>query len=176
MSDIKLPSIIHEWPTRRSIKKYGTFDYVWVALKIARRIYTRTRLAEAQNWRCCWCQCDCIAAPDSRNSATIEHVVPLSLGGTWDQDNLAMACSRCNNKRGVKSIDVMMGRARETKPKISRKHDRRALEKAAKFNENGWFYKNGDPLGKEWWLASIHVKSDTMAELRVIVFGEELCV
>jgi 5-methylcytosine-specific restriction endonuclease McrA len=31
---------------------------------------------------------------------TIEHIVPQSAGGSNDLLNLALACSRCNNKKG----------------------------------------------------------------------------
>jgi 5-methylcytosine-specific restriction endonuclease McrA len=33
--------------------------------------------------------------------ATVEHIKPLSRGGTDDWHNLAMACLRCNGMRGT---------------------------------------------------------------------------
>jgi 5-methylcytosine-specific restriction endonuclease McrA len=62
--------------------------------------YVRTRLAEAQNWKCCYCYCEMNGIPDHKRSVTIEHVTPKSLGGTDDETNLAAACKRCNNARG----------------------------------------------------------------------------
>lgn len=59
----------------------------------------RDRLAEAQNWRCCYCGV-CMAAPDGRR-ATFEHVLPRSLGGSDLIGNLAISCHDCNNKRGA---------------------------------------------------------------------------
>jgi HNH endonuclease len=35
----------------------------------------------------------------SANRFTIEHLVPRSLGGSDDIDNLALACRRCNERR-----------------------------------------------------------------------------
>jgi 5-methylcytosine-specific restriction endonuclease McrA len=35
-------------------------------------------------------------------SATIEHIVPRSQGGTDDVENLALACARCNHEKGVR--------------------------------------------------------------------------
>jgi hypothetical protein len=35
-----------------------------------------------------------------KNSATIEHITPRSCGGIDHVTNLAVACSRCNNRRG----------------------------------------------------------------------------
>ncbi|HEV2566402.1 MAG TPA: HNH endonuclease [Microvirga sp.] len=37
-------------------------------------------------------------APDL---ATLDHVLPRSLGGPLDRDNIVLACSACNNERGT---------------------------------------------------------------------------
>ena len=34
---------------------------------------------------------------------TIDHVLPLSAGGSGDADNLALACRNCNERRGNRS-------------------------------------------------------------------------
>lgn len=44
---------------------------------------------------CRWCNCQL-----TRATMTIEHVVPLAIGGTNDEHNLALACERCNLARG----------------------------------------------------------------------------
>ncbi len=62
--------------------------------KLAKRRF-RTRLAEAQNWRCCYCGCR--LEPET---ATIEHVKPRALGGSNTWENCAAACDPCNSKRG----------------------------------------------------------------------------
>jgi hypothetical protein len=43
----------------------------------------------------------------SANRFTIDHIVPISLGGSDDIENLALACRRCNERRYnfVASID-----------------------------------------------------------------------
>lgn len=64
------------------------------------RSRVRERLAEAQNWRCCYCGVrmnDLLNDPDE---ATLEHIVPRALGGTDDEDNLAVACRYHNELRG----------------------------------------------------------------------------
>lgn len=33
-------------------------------------------------------------------ATTVEHIVPVALGGTDDLDNLIVACLNCNSKRG----------------------------------------------------------------------------
>lgn len=46
--------------------------------------------------RCChWCN----KRFESEDSATIDHVVPLSKGGSNRQDNLVLACEECNAER-----------------------------------------------------------------------------
>lgn len=42
----------------------------------------------------------------SRNPATIEHIIPLSLGGTHTRDNLRLWCRSCNSSRGARLDDV----------------------------------------------------------------------
>ena len=35
--------------------------------------------------------------PSSPNKATIDHIVPISRGGSWiDKDNMAVCCNKCN--------------------------------------------------------------------------------
>lgn len=34
------------------------------------------------------------------DDVTLEHIVPLSLGGTYDFWNLTLTCGKCNSKRG----------------------------------------------------------------------------
>jgi 5-methylcytosine-specific restriction endonuclease McrA len=60
----------------------------------------RERLAEAQNWRCCYCGNRMDGSGCEPNAPTFEHVIPRSLGGTDDEDNLVIACQRCNELRG----------------------------------------------------------------------------
>ncbi len=58
------------------------------------------RLFMRQMGRCHWCE-QCVSNDqESRKYATIEHLIPLALGGANHGDNLVMACLDCNNKRG----------------------------------------------------------------------------
>ena len=56
----------------------------------------RDRLAEAQNWRCCYCG---ERMEDGTHAPTLEHIVPLSIGGPDDERNLAVAGRSCNEAR-----------------------------------------------------------------------------
>jgi 5-methylcytosine-specific restriction endonuclease McrA len=61
----------------------------------------RTRLAEAQNWRCCYCgirmEENRLGGPDR---ATLEHVIRKADGGCYEERNLVVACFRCNQAKG----------------------------------------------------------------------------
>lgn len=44
-------------------------------------------------------------------SFTIDHIVPLSRGGTDEPDNLALSCFHCNRKKGdrMRAVDPISG-------------------------------------------------------------------
>ena len=41
-----------------------------------------------------------------QNRASVDHVVPLALGGTHTRDNLRLLCCSCNSRRGATLSDV----------------------------------------------------------------------
>lgn len=65
-----------------------------------RAMIIRHRLAEAQNWRCCYCGVQMGLYQRGPTQATIEHIIPRSLGGPDRPDNYAIACHACNQARG----------------------------------------------------------------------------
>jgi 5-methylcytosine-specific restriction endonuclease McrA len=50
----------------------------------------------AETKRCCFCR-RVLWFED----ATLEHVKPLSEGGSWDISNLKLSCDDCNQERGT---------------------------------------------------------------------------
>jgi hypothetical protein len=66
----------------------------------------RDRLAEQQNWRCCYCGVRMDGKGDDPDAPTFEHVVPRSIGGANDPSNLVIACRQCNGKRASQIWDV----------------------------------------------------------------------
>jgi 5-methylcytosine-specific restriction endonuclease McrA len=48
--------------------------------------------------------------------ATLDHVVPKSLAGPLSRDNLVLACSACNNERGVMDADAFRALKAGRKP------------------------------------------------------------
>lgn len=86
-----------------------------IVFRVTHGVWVRTRLAEAQNWRCCWCGRHVSIFQGRRDSATIEHVLPKSQGGTDDWENLAMSCARCNSNRGSKDAETFVPPAKNKK-------------------------------------------------------------
>jgi 5-methylcytosine-specific restriction endonuclease McrA len=48
---------------------------------------------------CVYCGCEL-----QWESSTVDHVVPLSKGGTHDLENLVLACEPCNTRKGSKIL------------------------------------------------------------------------
>jgi len=179
MTEFVLPSVITEWPTRAIIKQMEGIEYVSIALKVARNIHMRCRLAEAQNWRCCWCGIDCIPEPNHKNSATIEHVTPRSLGGADEWENYAMACARCNHRRGIASVeDMLAGRVKAVQKKADNQAARQIAKKVRKYRitalklvESGWL--RGDrEICPNQWLEGLRLPEEKKREIVLIVKGK----
>lgn len=60
-----------------------------------KRIY----LSIKQEWKCFWCEQIMICESGYQHSATKEHLIPKSKGGSSGLSNLCSACYRCNNLR-----------------------------------------------------------------------------
>lgn len=71
---------------------------------------------DPEKWigKCIHCNTSLSVSLEGKTDATIEHIMPLVAGGTCDLQNMALACSRCNNMKGIhhdaKRLD---GRAQE---------------------------------------------------------------
>jgi 5-methylcytosine-specific restriction endonuclease McrA len=61
-----------------------------------------------------WCSY-CGSPATKGNDLTIDHIVPLSRGGTNRRENLTVACSRCNRAKsdGVAAVDAITRTASE---------------------------------------------------------------
>lgn len=56
----------------------------------------RELVAARDGWRCCIC-----SGPVTRETWSLDHVVPLSEGGSHTYGNVALAHLECNNRRGA---------------------------------------------------------------------------
>lgn len=58
------------------------------------------KISNGKNYiHCCFCK-KLILISD----ATLEHIIPLALGGSWNIKNLSLSCSHCNRDRGIASF------------------------------------------------------------------------
>lgn len=58
--------------------------------------------------KCCFCR-----RRLTFTQATIEHVIPLALGGGWEPSNLRVSCSPCNQERGTEEFSAFRERKRQ---------------------------------------------------------------
>jgi hypothetical protein len=61
--------------------------------------YQRKQLFREGDGRCMWCK-----KPLSVGTFSVEHIIPLAEGGTWDWGNLGVACKKCNSDRGSDGV------------------------------------------------------------------------
>lgn len=61
----------------------------------------RLRIYERDKWHCQYCGVHI----ESREVATVDHIVPHSLGGRHVDDNLRTACKACNSTKGDRSAE-----------------------------------------------------------------------
>lgn len=69
-------------------------------------------VAETGNALCHYCKIECRLSFSSeyKNSATVDHKIPKSKGGTNDRENLVLACNECNNAKGDRSYEDFIAR------------------------------------------------------------------
>ncbi len=76
-------------------------------LEIVKTDVTFEQYAEGWVGRCLHCNTSIHVGLSGQSSGTIEHIVPSSAGGSGtDLTNLALACSRCNNEKGIRHDPV----------------------------------------------------------------------
>jgi HNH endonuclease len=71
-----------------------SLDENWWVLRVARR-----RAAERQKWKCYWCGLHMCRKHNCPMQVTLDHVVPVVLGGPGKPGNLVAACRKCNSER-----------------------------------------------------------------------------
>ena len=82
---LRSPSMEFPWPSIIRLKRYVKIPYRRVVL-------TRQNIMRRDRGRCQYC--------GSKESLTIDHVLPKSRGGRDVWDNLTTACVPCNNRKG----------------------------------------------------------------------------
>jgi 5-methylcytosine-specific restriction endonuclease McrA len=59
--------------------------------------------------QCHWCE-----KPLTLDNSTLEHIIPLAIGGLDNANNRTLACEQCNSKRGCKMPELKTLTNRET--------------------------------------------------------------
>ena len=88
-----------------------------MAISLFRRQTIERIVAESGGAICHYCKTECRLSFSNKfkNSATIDHKIPKSKGGTNAPENLVLACNGCNNLKGNRSYDDFIANPR---PKI----------------------------------------------------------
>lgn len=66
----------------------------------------RSKTRRRYLWRngrrhCHWCGKRLTMRPNARGALTVDHLIPLSRGGTHKRSNLVPACRDCNQQKGA---------------------------------------------------------------------------
>lgn len=164
------PLIINESPAPLEGKqsKYKTLRHErlnWV--------YLRCRLAEAQNWKCCYCGCEMRVDTSSNRgkSVTIDHVDPYSKSKNNDPSNLVAACAHCNSDRGDMCAYEFFKSGNKRRPTLNVRARRQIgrfrgyANRMRKFKEKGFpandYIKNMDD-----WIETLRVNDTYKSALR----------
>lgn len=100
----KMPEYGREWRARNPDKVLDwTHKRRALKAKTASVPVNRSEVAERDNWRCHIC-----GQKVTRKNWSLDHLVPLSRGGTHTMDNVALAHLRCNLRRGRGSLPAQL--------------------------------------------------------------------
>jgi len=90
--EIKTVSGVFELPSALILVRYVRVPYRKLSI-------TRDRLLERDNYSCQYCNRDL-----TKNTVTIDHVIPQSKGGPHKWTNVVASCVTCNTTKGSKSL------------------------------------------------------------------------
>lgn len=139
-----------------------------------KKVYIRTRAAESQNWKCCFCGIKMITTPNKINSCTAEHIIPHSEGGECSEENIAASCYRCNNRRGTmpaEEFDPFAWQKPDQKEcaglkKDARRRYKKYKKKIEEFLEIGYFNKSNEYVNcVADWVETLPMKSEYKKKL-----------
>ncbi len=73
---------------------------------------TRQWVKERDKFRCVDC--------NTHENLTVDHIVPVAMGGTNDVENLTTRCQTCNSKKGVRSVEEHLSGVARTRQSSKR--------------------------------------------------------
>jgi 5-methylcytosine-specific restriction endonuclease McrA len=73
-----------------------------------------TKLCVRQRWRCYWCNCRIFmnqsgVVKQENDTATLDHYIPRSAGGSNDIENCVAACYTCNRTKADRMPTTFWG-------------------------------------------------------------------
>lgn len=86
------------WPTRKTLKIAMDAAGNGKRLALAVRLPIRQRLYEQQEGKCYFC--GVFVPNDDLPNKSLDHLTPISKGGTNEDSNLKFTCAKCNHDKG----------------------------------------------------------------------------
>lgn len=161
LQDFTTPRVVNELPVKSEFM--AMYPDCWLTAKVAfkssLRAWLRSRAGEAQNWKCCWC--GIVTTDSGRRQGTLEHIIPVSMGGKDVIENVALACRKCNSMRGNTPVDEFLSGGIDTRTRKERKQSK-IISRAEKLKANNWF-RNGRKINPQVWLDSTDADNKTKA-------------
>ena len=91
--------LLEDWDTREAPRLTTTTH------ELERRRVTsdvRRRIIDRDGFECQSC--------GAKDEIQIDHIIPISRGGSSDDDNLQVLCAPCNRSKGAKTLEEWSGR------------------------------------------------------------------
>lgn len=73
-------------------------------MELSNKHKLRARLFKKQRGLCKYCDCQMTTRNGRVNSWTLDHILPMYLGGDDNPANIVLACDACNRDKGSKSV------------------------------------------------------------------------
>jgi hypothetical protein len=116
-------------------------------------------LEQRQGGRCAYCRCDVMIGLGSDKRATLDHKVPMSLGGTENFSNLCVACDGCNSLKGDLPWDLwqkiytdetrLLALHRSRRKRVKVVHEARIEARERKMIQLAWLFYHFPQLSRE---------------------------
>lgn len=88
----KNPNLVRLWKYNRRAKcKFSSIDKEHITKDFEQKINEKMK---KQNYKCIYCRADL------KDNYSLDHILPLSRGGTNDIDNIDVVCKSCNTSKG----------------------------------------------------------------------------
>ena len=80
----------------------ASFELPTISSTEREKLGSAKRILQKSFNKCYWCKKSLSWIVGQETQATIDHVIPLSKGGTNGHDNLVLSCLKCNKEKGSK--------------------------------------------------------------------------